>query len=152
MMIQQASTTGLRHVRMYAYFFGVCMILDMHTLTCILIFSLRFFKVFKICLILIILYYLKTYCYIFDLNLFVLEKPYFSIFHTSYLINASPYLRARANLGCQLKISLNSYVCVLHFHYEILKKPYMRTSVGSSGREFVLIILFQFYGSRAGLF
>ena len=45
---------------MYAYFFGVCMILDMHTLTCILIFSLRFFKVFKICLILIILYYLKT--------------------------------------------------------------------------------------------
>ena len=32
---------------------------------------------------------------------FVLKKPYFSIFHTSYLIYISPYLRALANLGCQ---------------------------------------------------
>ena len=32
---------------------------------------------------------------------FILKKPYFSISHTSYLINISPYLRALANLGCQ---------------------------------------------------
>ena len=28
----------------------------------------------------------------------------------------------------------------------------MRTIIGSSGRNFVLIILFQLYGSKAGLF
>ena len=32
---------------------------------------------------------------------FVLKKPYFPIFHTNYLINICPYLRALANLGCQ---------------------------------------------------
>ena len=32
---------------------------------------------------------------------FVLKKLCFSIFHTNYLINISPYLRALANLGCQ---------------------------------------------------
>ena len=33
-----------------------------------------------------------------------------------------------------------------------MKKPYMCTIIGSSGWEFVLIILFQLYGSKAGLF
>ena len=33
-----------------------------------------------------------------------------------------------------------------------MKKPYMRTIIGSSGRDCVLIILFQFYDSKARLF
>ena len=33
-----------------------------------------------------------------------------------------------------------------------MKKPYMRTITGSSGRDCVLIILFQLYGSKPGLF
>ena len=33
-----------------------------------------------------------------------------------------------------------------------MKKLYMCTIIGSSGRECVLIILFQLYGSKAGLF
>ena len=33
-----------------------------------------------------------------------------------------------------------------------MKKPYMRTITGSSGRDCILIILFQIYGSKAGLF
>ena len=33
-----------------------------------------------------------------------------------------------------------------------MKKLYMRTIIGSSGRDCVLIILFQLYGSKAGLF
>ena len=33
-----------------------------------------------------------------------------------------------------------------------MKKPYMHTIVGSSGRNFVLIILFQLQGSKSGLF
>ena len=37
------------------------------------------------------------------------------------------------------------------FHYKIMKKLYMHTAVGFSGRECILIILFQLYGSRAGL-
>ena len=32
-----------------------------------------------------------------------------------------------------------------------MKKPYMRTIVSSSGRDYVLIILYQLYGSKAGL-
>ena len=54
---------------------------------------------------------LKTYCYIFDLYLFVLgrdrfftfvlKEPYYLNFHTNYLIYTSPYFRAFANLGCQ---------------------------------------------------
>ena len=94
-------------------FIGVYMIFDMHTLTLTFIF-LWFFKGFNIFLVLIFLCCLKTYCYIFDflIYLFVLEryrfftvhicwKPYFSIFHTSYFINISPYIREFANLGCQ---------------------------------------------------
>ena len=48
-------------------FIAICMILDMHMFTCVPLYSLLFFKVFKIFLFLIILYCLKTYCYIFDL-------------------------------------------------------------------------------------
>ena len=33
-----------------------------------------------------------------------------------------------------------------------MKKPYMHTIVGSPGRNFVLIILFQLQGSKSGLF
>ena len=33
-----------------------------------------------------------------------------------------------------------------------MKKLYMRTIIGSSGRECVLIVLFQPYGSKAGIF
>ena len=32
-----------------------------------------------------------------------------------------------------------------------MKKPYIHTAAGFSGRECILIILFQLYGSRAGL-
>ena len=33
-----------------------------------------------------------------------------------------------------------------------MKKQYMCTIVGSSGRDCILIILFQLYGTKAGLF
>ena len=33
-----------------------------------------------------------------------------------------------------------------------MKKPYVRTITGSSGRDCVLIIQFQLYGSKVGLF
>ena len=81
---------------------GIWMILDMCTLTHMLIFSLWFFKVFKIFLILTSLYRLiclsleETDSLLFK---FVLKKPYFSIFHTIYVINISPYFRLLANLG-----------------------------------------------------
>ena len=39
-----------------------------------------------------------------------------------------------------------------NFYYKIMKKPYMRTNIGSSRRDCVLIILFQHYGSKAVLF
>ena len=48
-------------------FIGVHMISDINALTWTLIFSLWFFKVFEIFLVLIILYCLKTCCSIFDL-------------------------------------------------------------------------------------
>ena len=34
------------------------------------------------------------------LHTFVLKKPYFSIFHTNYLTNISPFLKALAHSGC----------------------------------------------------
>ena len=67
--------------------------------------------IFQNFLVLGISYCLKTYCYIFDLYLFVLgrerfftfvsKKPYYLIFRTNYLKNTSPYLTALANLGCR---------------------------------------------------
>ena len=35
---------------------------------------------------------------------------------------------------------------------KIIKNPHMRTVIGSSGRDYVLIILFPFYGSKARIF
>ena len=67
----------------------------------------RIFQSFQICLVLIVLCCLKTYCYKFDIerdilySLHVLKKQYFSIFHTNYSINISPNPRALANLACQ---------------------------------------------------
>ena len=65
-------------------FIGVRMVLDMRTLTLTLIYFLWFFRVFKIVLIFIILYCLKTYCYIFDLYLFVLGRDTFFIVHICF--------------------------------------------------------------------
>ena len=62
-------------------FIGVRMILDMRTLIRTLIFPYDFFKFFKICLVLIILYCLKTYWYKFDLYFFVLGRDgFFTVF------------------------------------------------------------------------
>ena len=33
-----------------------------------------------------------------------------------------------------------------------MKNPYMRTNIGSYERDYLLIILFQLYGPKAGLF
>ena len=55
---------------MYVYFYCHMQILDMHMLTCVPLYSLLFFKVFKIFLFLIILYCLKTSVYL-TFNLFV---------------------------------------------------------------------------------
>ena len=78
---------------------------------------------------------------------FVLKKPCFSIFHINYLINISPYLRALANLGCQKENELKQ-LCICtsssEFYYKIMKKPYIRTIIGSFGRECVLIVLHSF--------
>ena len=41
--------------------------------------------------------------------------------------------------------------CVL-FYYKIMKKLYMHTIIASSGRDYVLLILFQLFGSKAGGF
>ena len=121
--------TRVRRLAYVAYghtliFIGARMILDMRTFTRMLVFYL-FFKVSKIFLVLIILYCLKAYCYIFDLQFiclaledtdsllfkFVLKKPYFSNFYTNYLINIYPYLRALSNLECQYENKLK-WLCI----------------------------------------
>ena len=38
------------------------------------------------------------------------------------------------------------------YFYKIMKKPYIRTIIGFSGSDCALIILFQLYGSKVGLF
>ena len=105
--INQGSTNGIRRVCMYAYFhwhihdFGHEYVDTYAHLSQMVFQSFQNFSSF------IILYCLKTYCYdLFvspwrDRFFTVLKKPYFSVFHTNYLINISPYLRALANLGCQ---------------------------------------------------
>ena len=55
-------------------FIDVRMILDMHMLTRTLIFSLDFF------LVLLILYCLRTYCYIFDLYLCFARGRFFTVY------------------------------------------------------------------------
>ena len=89
-------------------------------------FSLLFFKVFKVFLILIIFYCLKTYCYIFNLSLlsfslketesllfkFVLTKCYFSIFHTTF----NKYFSLPQSTY-QFRVSVRKWaVTVLHMH------------------------------------
>ena len=88
-------------------FIGACMILDMHTLTHILIFSIWFFKVFLVLLfwfwffkILMLYIWPVIICSSLQetdslLFTFVLKKPYFPIFHKNYPINISPYLREK---------------------------------------------------------
>ena len=66
----QGSKIGVRSVCTHAYFIGVWMILDVRLLPGTQIFSIGFFKVFKMFLVLIILHCSKTYSYIFDLYLF----------------------------------------------------------------------------------
>ena len=41
---------------------------------------------------------------------------------------------------------------ITKFYYKIMKKLYMRTIIGSSGKDCVLIILFQLYGFKTGFF
>ena len=91
-------------------FIDIRMILNMRTLTSMLVFSL--FSIFKIWFV-IVLYCLQTYCYKFDLYFFGIGKDrFFKIyicskdtlsfnFHRNNIINTSPCLRALANLGCQ---------------------------------------------------
>ena len=38
-----------------------------------------------------------------------------------------------------------------NFIVKLWKKPYMRTIIRSSGKDCVLIVLFQLYGPKAGL-
>ena len=75
--VEQLAYVAYTHI---TTFIGVSMISDISTLTQTLIFSLWFFKVFKIFLVLIIyMYCLKIYCFIFDLSFifFVLERDRF---------------------------------------------------------------------------
>ena len=94
-------------------FIGILMLLDMRTFMHTIIFT-SWFKVFKIFLVLIILYCLKNllpYIWpsiyfvlgtdIFFIFTFVLKKPYFPTFHKNYSIDISPYFIALANLECQ---------------------------------------------------
>ena len=94
-------------------FIGILMLLDMRTFMGTIIFT-SWFKVFKILLVLIILYCLKNllpYIWlsiyfvlgrdIFFTFTFVLNKSYFPTFHKNYSIDISPYFIALANLGCQ---------------------------------------------------
>ena len=88
----QGSTIGYVVYVPTPTFIKLRMILDMSTLTRTLIFSVGVFKIFNIFLFFIILYCLKTYCYMsknrsnrFFIQI-VLKKPYFSIFHASYLL------------------------------------------------------------------
>ena len=135
---KQGSAIGVHCVHTYAYVFRVRIILDMHMLTCTLIFPPQFLKVFNFFLIFIILYCLKTYCYIFDLCLSlkekvfllfrsVFKKPCFSLFHTNCLINISPYLRPLPSLGCQRENKLKQFCICLSFslvYHKIIKYNY----------------------------
>ena len=41
---------------------------------------------------------------------------------------------------------------VSQFFHKVMKKPYMTTVKGSSGRDCVLIIMFELYGSKSAFF
>ena len=76
--------------------------------------------------------YCLTYCYIYDLYLFVLGRDRF---FTVYIC-----FKETLFFNFSYKLFLN----IICFYYKIMKKPYMRTVIGSSGRDCVLI--------KAGLF
>ena len=97
----QGLTIGKHCVHLYAYFYWWTRELDMHTLTLMLIFSYDLLKFQNCSIFYNFILFKKTYCYVFDLWFnclsmelldflvftFVLKKPYFSIYHTYYLIN-----------------------------------------------------------------
>ena len=105
-------------------FIGVHMNLNMSTLTRTLIFSLWFLNRFFLVLM---LYCLKTYCYIYDLYLFVLGRDRF---FTVYIC-----FKESLFFNFSYKLLLN----IICFYYKIMKKPHMRTITDSSGRDCVLI-------------
>ena len=96
------------------------------------IFCLRFFKVFKILLVFMILYCLLLYIWPL-IYLFVPGRDRFLTVYRNFFSNFS------------YKLFLN----ILYFYYKIMKKLYMRTVIGSSGMYCVLITLFQLYDSKA---
>ena len=110
----QASTIGVRRVRTYAYFYWRTYDFG-HTYieTYAYFFPYDFFKVFKICLVLIILYCLKTHCYIFDLYLFALGRGRFctvyicfkeTFFNFSYKILNKYFSLPQST--CQFRVSV----------------------------------------------
>ena len=115
------------------------MILDMHMFRHKLIFSLRFFEVFTIFLVFMILYCLLLYIwpliYLFVLGWDRFLTVYICLWETLFF-----------------NFSYILFLNILCFYYKIMKKQYMHTITASSGRDHVLIILFQLYGSKAGLF
>ena len=123
LFVWQGSTIGIRRVRY------VCLILIVCTWfwTCVRLdvcsfFSLRFFKLLKIFLVVMILYCLKSCCYIFDFYLFVLGRERFL---TAYICLKETWF---------FSFSYISKYC-LCFYYKIMKKLYMRTIIGSSGSD-----------------
>ena len=103
-------------ILMVCTWFWTCVRLDVRSF-----FSLRFFKILKIFLVMI-LCCLKSYCYIFDLYLFVLGRERF----------LTAYICLKETLF--FSFSYISKYC-LCFYYKIMKKLYMRTIIGSSGSD-----------------
>ena len=110
-------------------FIGVHMILDMRSLTRMLIFSLWFFIVFKLSLILTISYSLKTWCHTFDLYLFVLGIDRFftmyicfkeSLFFIFLYKLFNKYL-SLPQTTCQFKMSVRKQVINSYVYYFIIK-------------------------------
>ena len=87
---------------------------------------------------------------------FVLPKPFFSIFHTNYLINLLLTSEHSPINGVGKNINENSFAYVRHFYNFIInyeKDVHAHSySIGSSGRDCVLIILLQLYDSKTSLF
>ena len=110
----QGSTTDVRRVRTYTYFYWRTQWFWTWVSWHVRSFFPMIFQSFQNFLVLIILC-LKTYYYKFDLWFislfleetnsllfkFILKKSCFSIFHTNCLIDISPYLKALTNLGFQ---------------------------------------------------
>ena len=90
------------------------------------------------------LIYLLVLQYIgFSMFTFVLKIAYFSISYTKYLSLPRSTCRFRVSVWKQAKIGKR-------VHFILIKKAYIYAMIGSSGRDYVLIILFQLYRSKAG--